>query len=767
MLCWRKSVQNKWFLAGWAFLLGLFLWVAQSSGAPPQTLSNPATAPQEQRRSEAATPAPEAIQQKIAELDQKIKVARETENEQTAQQLGVDLALLQERTQLLKEIQETYGWWLGNLEREAVLKKEKTAAAEKMATLKERGVTEPPPYSLTFYKDLLSQLQSFDQRQEGYTLSSSLFSEHLNLLREKRGDAGKKGRLLQDKLAAVTTPDEKKKLTFQLEIARLSKELADTEYLAAQTYGNNFKLLQEMASQQAEVYRQQAAWVQKNLSIQDRDQEQQLTLLGQKQKKIAGKVAEIQRVMQQKTKMWDKVNKEAGVAKASGPLQEEISQERQDWQHTQHLILDCLLDHLNILRFEEATWKNRLALLRGEATQEQLVRWQQDLEKKKEVGKKFFQYLGDQNISLQSQLAALEKRLAKPDLDPRLKDILNSQKAAYALLIQEQNSLLQTVADAAQLVQRFSHEIKDHLIQDPWSALTARLKVALKHFLDYEIWVIDKQAVTVSKFLEALVFLILGLLLARIILHHLLYPLLERTLWRHVKAEILQKTVRYLAYTVVVLITLGKLRIPLQSFATLGGGIAIGLGFAAQTIIKNFISGFILLGEKPIDIGDLVEVGGIVGNVQDIGSRSTLVKTGENKDILVPNSYFLENTITNWTRKDRRIRAQVTVGVAYGSQVDKVKELLLQAAAEHDQILKTPQPFVLFNDFGDSSLVFDLYIWIEVAGVMGRRIIQSALRFKIDQLFRAAGLVIAFPQRDVHLDTQGPLEVHLVDKGQE
>jgi potassium efflux system protein len=610
-------------------------------------------------------------------------------------------------------------------------------------------------------------LQFFDQRQEGYTLSSSLFSEHLNILREKREDAGKKGRLLQDKLAAAATPDEKKKLTFQLKTARLSKELADTEYLAAQTYGNNFKLLQEMASQQAEVYRQQAAWVQKNLSTQDRDQEQQLTTLGQKQKKIAGRLAELQRGMQQKTKMWDKVDKEAGAAKASGPLREEISQERQDWQHTQQLILDCLLDHLNILRFEEATWKKRLALLRGEATQEQLVRWQQDLEKKKEVGKKFFQYLGDQNISLQSQLAALEKRLAKPDLDPRLKDILNGQKAAYAVLIQEQNSLIQTVADAAQLVQRFSHEIKDHLIQDPWSALAARLKVALQHFLDSEIWVIDNQSVTVSKFLEALVFLILGLLLARIILHHLLYPLLERTLWRHVKAEILQKTVSYLAYTVVVLITLGKLRIPLQSFATLGGGIAIGLGFAAQTIIKNFISGFILLGEKPIDIGDLVEVGGIVGNVQDIGSRSTLVKTGENKDILVPNSYFLENTITNWTRKDRRIRAQVTVGVAYGSQVDKVKKLLLQAAAEHDQILKTPQPFVLFNDFGDSSLVFDLYIWIEVAGVMGRRIIQSALRFKIDQLFRAAGIVIAFPQRDVHLDTQGPLAVHLVDKGQE
>ena len=259
-------------------------------------------------------------------------------------------------------------------------------------------------------------------------------------------------------------------------------------------------------------------------------------------------------------------------------------------------------------------------------------------------------------------------------------------------------------------------------------------------------------------------FLIIAILLTRIILHRLIYPLLEKTIWQHAKPEILQKTVSYLAYIIVFLITLGKLRIPLQSFATLGGGIAIGLGFAAQTIIKNFISGYILLGEKPIDIGDLVEVGGILGNVKDIGSRSTLLRTGENKDILVPNSYFLENNITNWTRKDRRIRAQVTVGVVYGSPVDQVKELLLQAAGACDQILQNPQPFVLFNDFGDNALIFDIYFWIEVVGVLGRRIIQSTLRFKIDELFRAAGIVIAFPQRDVHLDAQGPLEVRLVDK---
>jgi potassium efflux system protein len=483
--------------------------------------------------------------------------------------------------------------------------------------------------------------------------------------------------------------------------------------------------------------------------------------LGQKEEELAAKEAKLQRAQQNMAKKWDKAEKELP---ASGPVREEISQERTLWRHTQQSISHLHMDHFSILRFKEGLWKKRMALLKGEVSQEQLVKWQALLAKNEETGKKYFKYLGDQNVVVQGQLAVLNKRLAEPGIDPRVRDILNSEKESYAVLIQEQNALIQTLTDTSQLLQRVSYETKARIAQAPWSSFKARVEVFLEHFLNFEIWVIDKQVVTVRKFLGALAFLIIGILLTRIILHLLLYPLLEKILWRQTKPEILQKTVSYLAYTLVFLITLGKLRIPLQSFATLGGGIAIGLGFAAQTIIKNFISGFILLGEKPINIGDLVEVGGILGNVKDIGSRSTLLRTGENKDLLVPNSNFLENTITNWTRKDRRIRVQVTVGVIYGSPVDQVKELLLQAAGACDQILQNPQPFVLFDDFGDNALVFDIYFWIEVMGVMGRKIIQSALRFKIDELFRAAGVVIAFPQRDVHLDTHGPVEVRLVDK---
>jgi potassium-dependent mechanosensitive channel len=647
------------------------------------------------------------------------------------------------------------------MEKEAVVEKEHAALGKKLSVIKERGVTEPPPYSLSFYDDLLSQQQFFVQRREGYALSNFLFSEHLNFLREKREEAGRRWRQVDEQLAAAALPQAQTKLRFEDEVASLEKELAETEYLSAKTYMHIFELLQGMDRQQEEVYRAQATWVQKHLLIQDNDLERQLTLLGQKEKELVGRQTKVQRALIDKTKKWDRADKELPV---SSPAREEVSQEKQNWQHTQQSISHTLVDHLNILRFKEDLWKKRIALLKGEASPEQLVKWQSVFTEKEETAKKYFKYVGDQSVVLQGQLLVLEKRLAEPSLDPRVRDILTSEKESYQVLIQEQNALIKTLTDTSQLLQRVSYETKARMIQDPWSSFKARVGVSLQHFMSLEIWVINNQSVTVRRFLEAFAFLIIGLLLTRIILQHLLYPLLGKTLWRQTKPEILQKTVTYLAYIIVLLITLGKLRIPLQSFATLGGGIAIGLGFAAQTVIKNFISGFILLGEKPFHIGDLVEVGGILGIIKDIGSRSTLLRTGENKDILVPNSNFLENTITNWTRTDRRIRAEVTVGVAYGSPVDQVKDLLLQAAGACDQILKNPHPFVLFNDFGDNALIIDIYFWIEVVGVMGRRIISSTLRFKIDELFRAAGIVVAFPQRDVHLDAQGPLEVRLVDK---
>jgi small-conductance mechanosensitive channel len=156
--------------------------------------------------------------------------------------------------------------------------------------------------------------------------------------------------------------------------------------------------------------------------------------------------------------------------------------------------------------------------------------------------------------------------------------------------------------------------------------------------------------------------------------------------------------------------------------------------------------------ERPIRIGDFLEVGDTRGTVEAINTRSTRIRRVDGVHLLVPNSFLLENTVVNWTLVDRRTRTTVRVGVQYGSPVRKVSELMEQAAVEHEAILADPVPLVIFEDFGDNALIFDVYFWVLATGDRDLRVIRSDLRFRIEALFAQNGIVVAFPQRDVHID---------------
>ena len=209
----------------------------------------------------------------------------------------------------------------------------------------------------------------------------------------------------------------------------------------------------------------------------------------------------------------------------------------------------------------------------------------------------------------------------------------------------------------------------------------------------------------------------------------------------------------YIVALAVLLITLLDLiNVPLTAFAFVSGAVAIGVGFGAQNIINNFISGWILMWERPIRIGDFLEVGEDSGTVEAINTRSTRIRRTDGVHMLMPNSALLENTVVNWTLIDKQTRTVVRVGVAYGSPVKLVADLILQAALEQDCLLKEPQPRVFFEDFGDNALIFDLYFWVHAEAERNLREVRSDIRFRISELFDENEIVIAFPQRDVHLD---------------
>jgi small-conductance mechanosensitive channel len=210
-----------------------------------------------------------------------------------------------------------------------------------------------------------------------------------------------------------------------------------------------------------------------------------------------------------------------------------------------------------------------------------------------------------------------------------------------------------------------------------------------------------------------------------------------------------------------IFIVLDNAGIHLGALTVFAGAVGVGVGFGLQNIASNFISGLVILAERPITVGDRVEVAGIAGQVQHIRARSTVIVTNDNITMIVPNTKFIDSPVTNWTYGDPRVRFRLPVGVAYGSDVTKVREALLAAANENANTLKDPAPSVFLEKFGENSIDFELVVWSSEMSYRPRRY-RSDLNFAMEEKLREARIEIAFPQRDLHIRS-GVLKVQNVD----
>jgi len=199
-----------------------------------------------------------------------------------------------------------------------------------------------------------------------------------------------------------------------------------------------------------------------------------------------------------------------------------------------------------------------------------------------------------------------------------------------------------------------------------------------------------------------------------------------------------------------VFIVLQNTGIHLEALTVFAGAIGVGIGFGLQNITSNFISGLVILAERPITIGDRVEVAGVAGQVQKIRARSTVIVTNDNITMIVPNQKFIDSPVTNWTYGDARVRFRIPVGVAYGSDVELVRRKLIEAAEQDPHTLKEPAPDVFFVAFGDSSLNFELVAWSDEMSNRPQTY-RSDLNFAINRKLREAGIEIPFPQRDLNI----------------
>lgn len=269
------------------------------------------------------------------------------------------------------------------------------------------------------------------------------------------------------------------------------------------------------------------------------------------------------------------------------------------------------------------------------------------------------------------------------------------------------------------------------------------------HYPFLELGGIRLTSAGIIQFLCAVAFIFVA---ERAMRRHLFQRLLRRTQLNPAVQFAISKIVGYAFIALGLFVTLKVAGIDLSALALALGAVGVGLGFGLQNITSNFISGLIILAERPIAIGDRVEVDGVAGQITRISLRSTTVVTNDNICIIVPNSNFISQSVINWSHGDPKVQFRLPVSVAYGTDTEKLRGVLLAVAAAHPKVLKEPAPSVYFEAFGDSALKFELGVWTAEMTFSPRRF-RSELNFAMERALRENAIQIPFPQRDLHVRT--------------
>lgn len=708
------------------------------------------------------------IEDKIEEIKERIKASEAAENEHAAQQFGVSVFDMQARTTKLREILATYQRLLTAFKRRATLDKEESLLSDKAKTHQQVGLPEKPPYSLGFYDRLLDQIAAASQEKETVQSEKGFAEKALHDARSRREEAEKTMRGLREQLERSEAVKNGLKLKWDFEQGKLNVELAHAILDFLKIRLENLQTQIRLAELRTDIAQQSIKWVRAHLYFDESEFQKRLQEFEKERAQLYERQGRLMREQRQEEEAWLLARKRESTAQdeTERAVAAAFLKAREVWRETYQKVLEQTEHMVDLLNQREQAWKRRYELIKAEVDHEQLEVWLKEVKTHIDSSNRVLALQQTYEISLQSRVAALEKQASEESIHPEIKHHVQEQIQALRKLAERRVEYLALLLRTQLVSQRLFNEIV--AAQESvafWKTVTAMAGEA-KNVWNFELWVIDDQAVTVRKVVIALFIFVFGIFIIKYLGRIIRTRLFPRMHLGESAAAALEKIIHYFAFLVVVLFGLRIVNIPLTAFTFLGGAIAIGVGFGAQNLINNFISGFIIMAERPIRIGDLIEMDQNFAVVEEIGARCTRIRTPGNIRVLVPNSHFLEKHIINWTISDQLIRSSVTVGVIYGSSVRDVERLLVQAASEHKRTLTRPEPFVLFNDFGDNSLVFDIYFWISMRNMMDRRLIESDIRFRIDELFREAGIVIAFPQRDLHIDSKHPLEFKLLkDEG--
>ncbi|HAY78965.1 MAG TPA: hypothetical protein DCY79_04090 [Planctomycetaceae bacterium] len=674
-----------------------------------------------------------------------------------SQEVPVELA---ERLELLRWMDILLTQDKSNATRLKDLREELKAAQQELENVTAVSATTTQSRSFLELDDARGMLIAEQARSQSRELQVDSVQRALALERETFESVERKRRLAQDALETASHADEKTLLSSEFALAKLRsrvhEEAVRQQQLALETARLEHKISLvhvERWTHQVELFSQRVRFSQADLQaklaqldVAESEMRAQLEATRSSARSVEGRLLEVTR---------------ATVAGAN----EQVSHEQVlRWKlarelHEERLsILNQMLAYVGVAR---NCWRRRYDVANETATVEEVSLWNQELDTEREQIVRYEEWLEMRSDERITELSTIRKRLLNaPESDGHV-EWVEQQGELLEQAIADYGSQLVILEAGLRLMDRYDEEIDEQLTTHSTADLLAQARLFLQQGWDYEFATVEDKPITTSKVVRGALFLLVGFLLARLLSRILCRWILPRFGLNAGASLALQTITFYVMLCCGGFLALEMVNLPLTVFAFMGGAIAIGVGFGSQNVLNNFISGLILLAERPIRVGDLVDIDGVNGNIERIGARSTRLRTGSNLEMIVPNSTFLENNVTNWTLSNSLIRTSVAVGVAYGSPTRLVNELLERAVSENQRVLDDPAPIVLFKEFADNSLNFEVHFWVQMQTIMEGEQIASEVRHTIDQVLAQHEITIAFPQRDVHVDTTSPIEVNL------
>ena len=631
------------------------------------------------------------------------------------------------------------------------------------------GFADPPPYSLDLVAELARTLRRHEAAIKTDTLRLNSFTHGQQLAQDALTNAGKTARQTLETLESARTDEATAKARREHDLSQLALRVSGESLAFLRSSEQLLTETLALDRRRAELARTQLKRALQDVRWTSEDVQARIAALGEEASAASGILDQVNAAETAASQRLATLKARLDARSAHGDLDPPLDLERQ-LREEQLAAIRATADHVNLrlgyLLTHQAYWSGLLAL-------------HQDWD---------FARAKDRLEDIETHLAIIEEGLSGFDLvQAEIDDASVEARFSAPELAEPRRDLLDAVKERGRQVaaaQASARRLRDFLalarqeielrVEDPGMATQVKvwddvITDNLQRLWSFELLsiedslvvdgqrIVEQRPVTLGKAIEAVLILAIGLPLASALARLLsrIAPPFAGANWQ--RRLLAQKLLRLGLIALVVVLALVTVKIPLAVLAFLGGAVALGVGFGTKNLLNNFISGFILHGEGTIRPGDWIEIEGNRGVVQHIGERSTRIRRFDGVELLIPNSHFLESSVTNLTLSDRRLRVSIEVGVAYGSPTRAVEALLLDIARTAPLVVANPAPVAVFEEFGDSALIFRLYAWIDLEAQPDYRAVVSELRHRIGERFAENGLTIPFPQRDLHLRDGGQI----------